>query len=118
MTTLAPAVTVLGEDPDDRLTALRHAFGRYTTDHDGSRVEIYRLDEWTTTARVIDPRFVGMSPGERHDAVWSYLIPLSPEQLADLCAIVKIAPGEELHSGANQRFEDEMPRAATIAAAA
>ena len=116
--TAADAVTVLGSDPGGKLDALRVVFGRYVREHPGSSVDLYRLDEWTTFGRVIDPGFRGAEPGDRHDEVWRYLLPLSPEELADLCSVACVAPGEERTSGVNLRFEEEMPRPAETAAAA
>ena len=89
----ADRVTILNDLPDDSLDALRDAFARYVADHPGSTAQLYRLDRYITMARVIDPGFRGMEHGDRHDEVWRYLLPLSPEELADLCSVTKIAPG-------------------------
>lgn len=92
---------------DPGLRAIADELDRYSADHVGAEAELYRRGEYLIRVRVTDPRFAGMRPADREDAVWSYLARLPDEVSADVTFLVARAPGED--TPASREFDDPTP---------
>ena len=91
------------EVEDAILQAIVPVLNQYEAEHEGSECQMYRYNPGSIRIRVIDPRFQGMSKGDRHELVMAYFDAVSDDILAEISVLLCLAPGER--SWMNLEFE-------------
>ncbi len=107
MSVLVPRGPTL--DGDAGLRAVAGVLEQYVADHPGAEAELYRRGEYLIRVRVVDGRFAGLTRGQRHRAVWHYLLRLPDEVLSDVTYVLAVTPDERGASPASHEFDDPTP---------
>ena len=98
--------TVIKNDTDESVQALKAALDAYEAAHAGAEAALYRHNPASIRLRVIDRRFEGMTKSRRHADVWDFLAARVPDDtLADVSLVLTVAPAELGMSFANFEFE-------------
>lgn len=96
----------IGSDPI--VAEIREMLGRYRMVHPEAIADAYRYNNASVRIKIQDPRFAGMSKGDRHDDVWdNYVSRLSDETQSDVSMLLLVAPGELSFLG--EEFADPSP---------
>lgn len=102
-----------GLDADADLRAVAAVLDQYLADHPGAEAELYRRGNHLVRVRVVDDRFAGLTRGQRHQAVWDYLLRVPEEVLSDVSYVVAITPGER-DTGSSIEFDHPTPLAGPL----
>ena len=102
-------ITISRGATDSTLDRIAEALQDYQGEHPSAQIDLYRLNQVSIRARIIDEHFRGMTRGERNKLVWTYFDRLSEEEQSDITMLVLITPEEVAKSFANIEFEDPVP---------
>jgi len=97
------------EQNDAVLREIQDALKSYLDEHPKASLSLYRQNLASIRVRIIDAEFSGLSQGQRHELIWSYLEPLSEETLSELTILLLLTPSETKRSIANLDFEHPIP---------
>jgi len=101
------SVEILGK-VDRKLEEVKRALEVYDAQHPAA-IRLYRQNSASIRVRIVDPKFHGISKGDRHDRVWSYLEGLPEQTLRDISVLLLLTPEETRTSLMNLEFEDPTP---------
>jgi hypothetical protein len=92
---------------DAAVRSLKKALDEYELAHEGAEASLYRQNDASIRARIIDRRFEGMGKSRRHNHVWDFLQSRVPgDTLSELSLLLPLSPAELKSSFANFEFDD------------
>lgn len=94
---------------DQALKAVATALMPFELEHQHAEIVIYRQNSVSIRVRIIDPDFVGIPKGDRHETVWSLFDSIPEEVQSQVTLLLLLTPEETSTSFANFEFDHPVP---------
>lgn len=98
--------TVARGPRDQFVRRIRAVLEEYERLHPKAQSALYRQNSGSIRVRIVDPRFDGLSEGERHDQVWDFLAErLDEDDIQEISMLLLLTRKEVRSSFLNSEFE-------------